>query len=165
MCIQPRPRGHRCCCCPFWRGNDQMTPQRSTPRLGMCVSNSVCQSIIPALRNKNNTKYRGGVNLPWAIFRICLCCADHRSRKYRDFRHRYKTPGAHDLALNAQNRDFFRFICLYGGTTTSAVNRRRSKYACKFRIHEYTIEKNISQCILNFVMATVRMKHNIITNY
>ena len=73
----------------------------------MSVRNSGSPQQIKTL------KIAMGKKSPVRFFALGECFANHRSRKFRDFRHAYKTPGAHDLALNTQHRDLVEFYnCL-----------------------------------------------------
>ena len=99
------------------RGGDRMVSWRSKPRVGRYVLSGACP--ILSVRNsgptpqKRTLKIAMGKKSPVRFFAFGLCVADHRSRKNRYFRHAYKTPGAHNLALNTLNRDFFEFYkCL-----------------------------------------------------
>ena len=117
MCIQPRPRGHRCCCCQRCRGDDRMVSWRSKPRVGRYVFSGACPilsvSNSGSTQQKRTLKIAMGKKSPVRFCALGLCFADHRSRKYRNFRHAYQTPDAHNLALNTQNRDVFEFYkCL-----------------------------------------------------
>ena len=89
----------------------------SKPRVGRYVFFGACPilsvSNSGSTQQKRTLKIAMGKKSPVRFFALGLCFADHRSRKYRNIRHAYKTPGAHNLALNTQNRDFFEFYkCL-----------------------------------------------------
>ena len=68
-CIQPRPRGHRCCCCPCCRGDDRMVSWRSKPRVGMYVFSGACP--ILSVRNSGSTQQKKKKKSRWGKKALC----------------------------------------------------------------------------------------------